>query len=37
LGWNKQPPPPPLPPEVLANTRAKYLEALKNLTGEDLA
>jgi phosphoribosylaminoimidazole-succinocarboxamide synthase len=37
LGWNKQPPPPPLPPEVLANTRAKYLEALKNLTGENLA
>jgi phosphoribosylaminoimidazole-succinocarboxamide synthase len=36
LGWNKQPPPPPLPPEVVANTRAKYLEALKNLTGEDL-
>ena len=37
LGWNKKPPPPPLPAEVLANTRAKYLEALKSLTGEDLA
>jgi len=37
LGWNKQPPPPPLPPEVVTNTRAKYLEALKSLTGEDLA
>jgi phosphoribosylaminoimidazole-succinocarboxamide synthase len=37
LGWNKQPPPPPLPPEVITNTRAKYLEALKSLTGEDLA
>jgi phosphoribosylaminoimidazole-succinocarboxamide synthase len=37
LGWNKQPPPPPLPPEVLTDTRAKYLEALKSLTGEDLA
>lgn len=36
LGWNKQPPPPPLPPEVIANTRAKYLEALKCLTGEEL-
>ena len=36
LGWNKQPPPPPLPPEVVANTRTKYLEALKSLTGEDL-
>ena len=32
LGWNK----PPLPPEVVANTRTKYLEALKSLTGEDL-
>jgi len=37
LGWNKHPPPPPLPPAVIANTRAKYLEALKSLTGEDLA
>jgi phosphoribosylaminoimidazole-succinocarboxamide synthase len=36
LGWNKQPPPPPLPAEVIHNTRAKYLEALKALTGEDL-
>lgn len=36
LGWNKQPPPPPLPPEVIAQTRARYLQALKNLTGEDL-
>jgi phosphoribosylaminoimidazole-succinocarboxamide synthase len=37
LGWNKQPPPPSLPSEVVANTRSKYLEALKSLTGEDLA
>jgi len=37
LGWNKQPPPPPLPPEVIANTRARYLQALQALTGEDLA
>ncbi|MFH1594868.1 MAG: phosphoribosylaminoimidazolesuccinocarboxamide synthase [Pseudomonadota bacterium] len=36
LGWNKLPPPPPLPPEVIANTRARYLQALKALTGEDL-
>jgi phosphoribosylaminoimidazole-succinocarboxamide synthase len=34
LGWNKQPPPPPLPAEVIANTRARYLQALKTLTGE---
>lgn len=36
LGWNKQPPPPPLPPEVITQTRAKYLQALKALTGEEL-
>ena len=37
LGWNKQPPPPPLPREVITNTRQKYLEALRLLTGKDLA
>ncbi len=36
LGWNKQPPPPPLPPDVIANTRARYVQALKTLTGEEL-
>ncbi len=36
LGWNKQPPPPPLPQEVIANTRKRYVQALKALTGEDL-
>jgi phosphoribosylaminoimidazole-succinocarboxamide synthase len=36
LGWNKQPPPPPLPPEVVSNTREKYMEALRLLTGKDL-
>ncbi len=36
LGWNKQPPPPPLPPEVIDNTRARYLQALRVLTGEEL-
>jgi phosphoribosylaminoimidazole-succinocarboxamide synthase len=34
LGWNKQPPPPPLPADVVANTRARYLQALQTLTGE---
>jgi phosphoribosylaminoimidazole-succinocarboxamide synthase len=34
LGWNKQPPPPPLPAEVIANTRARYLQALETITGE---
>jgi phosphoribosylaminoimidazole-succinocarboxamide synthase len=33
LGWNKQPPPPPLPADVIANTRARYLQALEVLTG----
>ena len=28
LGWNKQPPAPPLPDEVVAGTSARYLEAL---------
>jgi phosphoribosylaminoimidazole-succinocarboxamide synthase len=37
LGWNKQPPPPPLPAEVIANTRARYLQALQTLTGEALS
>ncbi len=36
LGWNKKPPPPPLPPEVINNTRARYVQALKVLTGETL-
>jgi phosphoribosylaminoimidazole-succinocarboxamide synthase len=36
LGWNKQPPPPPLPPEVIANTRARYVQALQVLTGKGL-
>ena len=33
LGWNKRPPPPPLPAEVVARTAAKYREALERLTG----
>ena len=33
-GWNKQAPPPPLPPQVIARTVAKYLEALHLLTAE---
>jgi phosphoribosylaminoimidazole-succinocarboxamide synthase len=36
LGWNKQPPPPPLPADVIANTRARYLQALQTLTGQEL-
>ena len=32
-GWNKQPPPPRLPAEVIARTAEKYQEALRRLTG----
>ncbi|MGZ3584534.1 MAG: phosphoribosylaminoimidazolesuccinocarboxamide synthase [Ktedonobacterales bacterium] len=35
-GWNKQPPAPELPPEVVAGTSARYREALEWLTGETL-
>lgn len=31
--WNKTPPPPHLPDEVIRNTRHKYLEALRQLSG----
>ena len=31
-GWNKQPPPPKLPAEVIARTAEKYQEALRRLT-----
>jgi phosphoribosylaminoimidazole-succinocarboxamide synthase len=34
IGWDKRPPAPPLPAEVVAQTRARYLEALRRLTGE---
>ncbi len=36
INWNKQPPVPELPPEVVNNTRTKYLEALRIITGESL-
>jgi len=36
LPWNKTPPAPPLPPEVISKTRAKYLEAYTLLTGHQL-
>ena len=32
LDWNKQAPGPKLPPEIIAKTSAKYLEALRRLT-----
>ena len=35
-GWDKISAPPPLPPEVVQNTAAKYLEALEKITGTRL-
>ena len=37
IKWNKQPPAPQLPQEVVDNTRRKYLEALTQLTGATYA
>lgn len=36
LDWDKTPPAPPLPPDVVAKTTAKYLEAYQRLTGRAL-
>jgi phosphoribosylaminoimidazole-succinocarboxamide synthase len=36
-GWDHTPPGPELPDEVVANTRAKYVEAYERLTGEPFA
>jgi len=34
INWNRKPPAPSLPDDVIANTRQKYLEALNELTGD---
>jgi phosphoribosylaminoimidazole-succinocarboxamide synthase len=36
IGWNKQPPVPTLPDDVVMRTREKYLEAYRLLTGQGL-
>ena len=36
IGWNKQPPVPSLPDDVVARTREKYVEAYRRITGRDL-
>lgn len=36
IGWNKQPPAPQLPEDVIRNTEAKYIEAYERITGEKL-
>jgi len=35
-GWNKEPPAPPLPPEVITATSRRYREAYERLTGKKL-
>lgn len=37
IAWDKQPPVPALPDDVVAKTREKYLDAYHRLTGRDLA
>jgi phosphoribosylaminoimidazole-succinocarboxamide synthase len=36
LKWNKRPPAPALPPDVIAKTSEKYQEAYRRLTGKTL-
>jgi len=36
LDWDKTPPAPELPEDIVVKTRAKYLEAYRLLTGEEL-
>lgn len=36
IKWNKQPPVPSLPADVVARTRDKYMDAYRRLTGKDL-
>ena len=37
IRWNKQPPVPSLPDDVIVRTRQKYVEAYRRLTGKELA
>jgi phosphoribosylaminoimidazole-succinocarboxamide synthase len=37
LDWNKEPPAPALPDDIVARTREKYLEAYQRITGKALA
>ncbi|HVT56859.1 MAG TPA: phosphoribosylaminoimidazolesuccinocarboxamide synthase [Thermoanaerobaculia bacterium] len=34
-GWDRESPPPTLPPEIVAGTRDRYLEAFRRLTGRE--
>jgi phosphoribosylaminoimidazole-succinocarboxamide synthase len=37
LGWDKTPPPPPLPAEVVQATQARYIEGYERITGRSFA
>jgi phosphoribosylaminoimidazole-succinocarboxamide synthase len=37
LDWNKQPPPPPLPAEVVSATSSRYIEGYERITGRRFA
>jgi phosphoribosylaminoimidazole-succinocarboxamide synthase len=37
IGWDKQPPVPTLPDEIVAGTRERYLECFRILTGQELS
>jgi phosphoribosylaminoimidazole-succinocarboxamide synthase len=36
IGWNREPPPPALPPDVVAATRERYRETYRRLTGKEM-
>ena len=36
-GWDRTPPAPPIPDDVVARTREKYVEAYERITGERFA
>lgn len=35
-GWNREPPAPPLPDDIVQKTRGRYIEAFERLTGREL-
>jgi phosphoribosylaminoimidazole-succinocarboxamide synthase len=35
LDWDKSPPPPALPEDIIAKTKEKYIEAYTKLTGKE--
>jgi phosphoribosylaminoimidazole-succinocarboxamide synthase len=36
-GWNREPPPPELPDDVVMGTRARYIEAYELITGQSFS